>query len=284
MASHLNKLKPLVKKIKNKQNSVSENLPFDKYELYNQAVQSPEGDVQFYWDRYKEIRKGHKPSILREDFCGAGALSCEWVKLNKNNRSCGLDLDPEPMDYGRQNYISQLNQDQQRRVALIKKDVLSEGLPTADIAVAVNFSYFFFKKREILKHYFSNVYHSLNNKGLFILDIFGGTQCTEIIEDRTPLKGFTYYWDQKSFDPVTNEALFNIHFRYKNKKYENVFTYDWRMWSIPEVTEILQEVGFQQTLVYWEGSDRKGRGNGIFTKVEQGEPCLSWIAYIVGVK
>lgn len=284
MASHLNKLKPKRKKNKSAPTKVSENLPFDKYELYNIAVQSPEGDVQFYVDRYKEIRNGHKPKILREDFCGGGALSCEWVKLNKQHRSCGLDLDPEPMDYGRQHYISKLNQDQQRRVALIKKDVLSEGLPTADIAVAVNFSYFCFKKREILKKYFENVHHSLNHKGLFMLDIFGGTQCTEAVEDRTPLDGFTYYWDQKGFDPVTNEAKFDIHFRYKNKKYESVFNYDWRMWSIPEVSEILREVGFQDVRVFWEGSDRKGRGNGKFTEVKMGEACLSWIAYIIGVK
>ncbi len=258
--------------------------PFDKYALYLEAVQSPEEDVEFYLKRYKEIRKGQKPKVLREDFCGGGAISCEWVKLDKDHKSAGLDLDPEPMEYGRKNYISKLTSDQQNRVALIKKDVLSGSLPTADIAVAVNFSYFLFKKREMLKNYFKNVYESLNHKGLFILDIFGGTQCTDAIEDRTAKKDFTYYWDQQNFDPITNEAYFEIHFRYKNKKYENVFNYDWRMWSIVEVRELLLEVGFQDTKVYWEGDDKKGGGNGIFSEVEKGEACLSWIAYIVGVK
>jgi SAM-dependent methyltransferase len=259
-------------------------LPFDKYDLYRDAVQSPEDDVEFYLERYKEIRKGQKPKVLREDFCGGGAISCEWVKLDKAHKSSGLDLDSEPMDYGRAHYISKLTAEQQRRVALIKKDVLSGNLPSADIAVAVNFSYFLFKKREILKKYFKNVYDSLNHKGLFILDIFGGTQCTDMIEDRNVHKKFTYYWDQQSFDPVSNEAYFEIHFRYKNKKYENVFSYDWRMWSIPEVKELLLEVGFQDSKVYWEGDDKKGGGNGIFSQVEKGEACLSWIAYIVGIK
>ncbi len=260
------------------------NFPFDKYALYLEAVQSAEEDVEFYLKRYKEIRKGQKPKILREDFCGAGAISCEWVKLDKDHKSSGLDLDPEPMDYGRKNYISKLSLDEQKRVALIKKDVLSGGLPSADIAVAVNFSYFLFKKREMLKKYFTNVFESLNHKGLFILDIFGGTQCTDAIEDRTPKKDFTYYWDQQSFDPITNEAYFEIHFRYKNKKYENVFNYDWRMWSIAEVKELLLEVGFQDAKIFWEGDDKKGGGNGIFSEVEKGEACLSWIAYVVGVK
>ena len=264
--------------------SINRKLPFDKYELYNQAVQSASEDVKFYRKVYKKIRKGQNPSILREDFCGAGALSCEWVRLDKSFRSCGLDLDTEPMSYGRQNYISKLSPDQQSRIALIKKDVLSYNLPISDIVIAVNFSYFFFKKREILKRYFDNVYRSLNQNGLFVVDIFGGTQCTEAIEDKTKHKNFTYYWDQKNFDPVTNEAYFEIHFKYKARKYEGVFTYDWRMWSIPEIREIMLEVGFQNTHVYWEGSDKKGNGNGVFRVTEKGEACESWIAYIVGTK
>lgn len=259
-------------------------LPFDKYAFYNQAVQSPAEDVKFYRKIYKEIRKEKKPTVLREDFCAGGAISCEWVRLDRDNKSCGLDLDPEPMNYGRIHYVSKLSEDQQKRVALIKKDVLTLGLPSADIAVAVNFSYFFFKKREILKKYFENVYKSLNYNGLFVVDIFGGSQCTDAIEDRTKHKNFTYYWDQQSFDPVTNEAYFEIHFRYNGKKHEGVFAYDWRMWSIPEIRELMLEVGFQDTKVYWEGTDRKGRGNGEFKAVEKGESCLSWIAYIAGIK
>lgn len=259
-------------------------LPFDKYAFYSQAVQSPEEDVKFYRRVYKELRKGKLPSVLREDFSGTGAICCEWVKLDKSHRSCGLDLDHEPMDYGRVNYISKLKPEQQKRIALIHKDVLTPGLPKADIAVAVNFSYFFFKKREILKSYFENVYKSLNADGIFVVDIFGGTQCTDAIEDKTVHKNFTYYWDQKNFDPLTNEAYFEIHFKHKGKKIEGVFTYDWRMWSIQEIREIMTEVGFQKTQVYWEGTNSKGNGNGIFKVVEKGESCLSWIAYIAGAK
>jgi hypothetical protein len=261
-----------------------EKVPFDKYALYSQAVQSPDEDVKFYRKIYKQIRRGKTPYTLREDFCAGGAISCEWVKLDKKNKSCGLDLDSEPMNYGRANYLAKLNFDQQRRIALIKKDVLSKNLPSADIAVAVNFSYFFFKKREVLKRYFENVYKSLNSNGLFVLDIFGGTQCTDAIEDRTKHKNFTYYWDQKSFDPLTNEAYFEIHFKYKGIKHKGVFSYDWRMWSIQEIRELMLEVGFQDTKVYWEGTDKKGFGNGHFKAVEKGESCLSWIAYVAGIK
>lgn len=262
----------------------SQVLPFDKYDFYNQAVQSPEADVQFYRKVYKDVNKTKKPKTLREDFCAGAAISCEWVKLDLDHRAIGIDLDQVPMDYGKKHYVSQLDANQQRRMQLIQQDVLSGTLPAADIVAAVNFSYFFFKKRETLKKYFQNVHKSLNKDGLFILDIFGGTQCTGPIEDRTKHKNFTYYWDQKDFDPVTNEAYFEIHFRHKNKKYEGVFSYDWRMWTIPEIRELMEEVGFKNSYVYWEGTSKKGLGNGKFDRVEEGESCLSWIAYIVGVK
>lgn len=260
-------------------------LPFDKYDLYLNAVQSPEGDVQFYHARYKEIFGTPKNGLtLREDFCGGGAISCEWVKLDKKNTSCGLDLDDEPMNYGRKNYIANLTAEQQKRITLIKKNVLERGLPQANIVVAVNFSYFIFKDRKTLTDYFKNVYKSVKSKGLFLVDIFGGTACTDKAMDRNPCKGFVYYWEQKDFDPVSNYANFGIHFRYKGKMYKNVFSYDWRMWSIPEIKEIMLEAGFDDVAIYWEGSKRDGSGNGIFTRVTEGEPCLSWIAYIVGIK
>ncbi len=269
---------------KEKLSGKAKNLPFDRFELYHKAVQSPAADVEFYEKTFLEIHKKTKLTTLREDFCAGGAISTEWVKLNKNYKSCGLDLDLEPMEYGRKHYISKLKPDQKNRVVLIQKDVLEPHLPHADVVAAVNFSYFFFKKREILKKYFTNVYQSLNKKGLFIVDIFGGSQCQDSIEDRFKFNDFTYYWDQQSFDPVSNEGLFQIHFRYKGHKYENVFTYDWRMWSIPEVKEVMLEAGFDSVKVYWEGTNRKNGGNGIFTAVEKGEPCLSWIAYVVGIK
>lgn len=264
--------------------NAAKRLPFDKYDFYKIAVQSPEDDVRFYQRIYKQIRKGKSPIFLREDFCGTGAISCEWVKLNKKYKSSGLDLDNEPMNYGRKHYIEKLNSHQKKRIALINKDVLSKGLPRADIAVAVNFSYFFFKQREMLKKYFKNVYDSLNKDGIFVIDIFGGTQCTDAIVDKTKNKKFTYYWDQKGFDPVTAEAYFEIHFKFKSKIYEGVFKYDWRMWSIPEIKEIMLEVGFKDTKVYWEGTNSQGGGNGKFTVVKNGEACLSWIAYVAGIK
>lgn len=268
---------------------------FDKYELYRRAVQSAENDVKFILNTYNDIQKSEKASgkaakkknstvVLREDFCGTAALSTEWVKLSKSHKAYGVDLDPEPIAYAQSEYYPKLNTDQQKRLQYLEQDVLDRKIVHADIVLAMNFSYFCFKKREVMKSYFQNVYKSLNQNGVFICDVFGGSQCYDAIEDKNKFKDFTYYWDQTSFDPITNEALFYIHFKVGSKKIEKVFTYDWRLWSLRELRDIMSEVGFKKTHVYWEGTDRKGGGNGIFTRTETGEACLSWIAYIVGVK
>lgn len=256
---------------------------FDKYKLYHDSVQSTETDALFLEKVFRDL-KGKKAKTFREDFCGTFALSCDWIKLNKNHRAIGVDLDPEPMEYGRRTYLSKLKQEQQKRLQLVEGNVLTSKLPPADLVAAMNFSYFIFKTRSLMKRYFQNVHRSLNKEGVFLVDLFGGSQCYDSIEDRTPHKGFSYYWDQTGFDPVSNEAVFHIHFKVGKTKVEKVFTYDWRLWSIPELREIMHEVGFKKTHIYWEGTNKQGGGNGIFTRTEKGEPCLSWIAYIVAEK
>jgi hypothetical protein len=257
---------------------------FDKYDYYHRAVQSCEEDVKFLRRIYKN-RHGKDAKVLREDFCGTFALSCEWVKLNQNFRSIGVDLDQEPLDYGRSHYWSQLTPDQQRRLSIKKNNVLSGRLPKADLVVAMNFSYCLFKTREQMKKYYGNVYKSLNRGGIFILDTFGGSHCYDSNVEVTRHRGFTYYWDQAGFDPITNQAMFYIHFKPKGqKKISRVFSYDWRIWSIPEIREMLSEVGFRRTAVYWEGTTSTGGGNGVFRRTEKGESCESWIAYISAEK
>lgn len=257
---------------------------FDKYAYYKEAVQNPEGDVDFYLKTYRQIKK-KKPISLREDFCGTFAISCAWVKLDKSFESHAVDLDKEPLEYGKKNYLSKLNPDQQQRLHVYNKNVLDKKLPSTDICVAVNFSYYLFKKRHELLMYFKNAYNHVNKDGIFIVDCFGGGQCQAAIEEETVHKNFSYYWDQTNYNPITNEAEFYIHFKLKGqKKMEKMFYYDWRMWTIPELREILVEAGFKKTTVYWEGTNSKGEGDGEFTPTEKGEECDSWIAYIVSEK
>lgn len=256
-------------------------MKFDKYAYYSEAVQSSENDVHFLKKVYRHFYKKN-PMILREDFCGTFKLCEEWVKLNKTNVAYGVDLDGEPIDYGKKRSQKTLKQDQLSRIHILRQNVLDSDLPSADVVVALNFSYFIFKQRQDLKKYFQQVCNKLKPQGLFVIDTFGGTESYEAHEEKTKHKGFTYFWDQKNFEPLTNEAKFEIHFKINGEKTKRrkVFTYNWRIWSIAELSEILTEAGFKNVTVYWEGTTRKGEGDNNFKPVTKGEECASWIAYI----
>ena len=263
---------------------ISDKKDFDKYDLYRRSVQSPDTDVCFLRKVYRDLKK-KDPRIFREDLCGTFALSCEWVRLSPKFQAIGVDLDPEPLEYGRSHNLSKLSEKQQQRIQLFEGNVLAEKLASADISVAMNFSYFIFQNRKIMKEYFLNVLRSVKKDGIFVIDIFGGSLCHDENEEKASHRKFTYYWQQENFDPVTNRAKFHIHYRLHGQaKKERVFSYDWRMWTIPELREILEEVGFKRTHVYWEGTTRKGEGDGVFTRTEKGEACQAWIAYIVAEK
>jgi SAM-dependent methyltransferase len=231
---------------------------------------------------YKDLR-GHRPRVLREDFCAAFAICCDWVKMHRENRAVGIDLDAEPLRYGRENYLAKLKPDQQKRVRTLQASVLTVDAPKCDVICAMNFSYFLFKSRLLLRQYFMRARRGLKRGGLLITDCFGGPACMEPNEERTRFGSFDYYWEQMGFNQVTNEAMFYIHFKRKGEaKRKRVFEYDWRMWTIPEIREAMMEAGFRRTHVYWEGSTRSGLGNGIFSPSEKGEEDVdAWVAYIV---
>jgi SAM-dependent methyltransferase len=261
---------------------------FDKYALYHDSVQAPDEDMQFLDEVYADARgRDRKPQILREDFCAAFANCCAWVRRGEDRVAYGIDLDPEPLAYGRTHYLTQLTAAQQRRVHALQANVLGPDLPAADVICAQNFSCFIFKERRTLLQYFQNARAGLREDGLFVLDCFGGSACQEANEEerRVEESGFTYFWDQQTFDPISHEAVFRIHFkRDGEEKRKNVFTYDWRMWTIPELRDILHEAGFSRVSVYWEGTTEDGAGDGNYVLTEKGEECLCWVAYLVASK
>ncbi len=96
---------------------------------------------------------------------------------------------------------------------------------------------------------------------------------------------FTYVWDQAHYNPITGDAVNHIHFRFPDgSKLRKAFTYEWRLWSLPELQDLLIEAGFSDVSVYWEGSDEEGEGNGVWSISREGEACEGWIAYLVAAK
>lgn len=254
---------------------------FDKHAAYALAVQSPKEDARFLRLVYRNINKS-EPTILREDFCGTFALCCEWAKLDETKRAMGLDIDPDPLEYGMKCYLSKLSDSAQRRVRTLKRDVLKRLSTKADIICALNFSYFAFHSRDTLLRYFTNCRKCLRPGGLFVVDAFGGAQHAEPSMDKKRLPGLTYYFEQEHFDPINNRTRFSLHFKPNGSRMrKRAFTYDWRMWSIPEIRDVMLDAGFKNVDVYWEGTGRNGRGSGRFTRKTHGESCRVWVAYIV---
>lgn len=256
----------------------------DRHRLYELAVQSPDANIHFI-DRIYRQRNGVWAKSLKEDFCGTAYLSAEWVKKRKDNTAVGVDLDRPTLSWGRENNLKPLGDDASR-VKLIRADVRSITRPKVDVVAAFNFSYFTFKTQEELCGYFASVRRSLASGGIFVLDIFGGWEAQMEVTDKTRNSGFTYVWEQKGVDPVTNHGLFHIHFKFHGGGgIRRAFTYDWRLWSIPEVREVLLAAGFRSVEVYWEGIDPDtDEGNGIFRRVKRAENCPGWNAFIVGFR
>ncbi len=256
----------------------------DRHALYQQAVQSPETDVEFFARTFRALR-GRMPRTLREDFCGTAYLATTWAASKRTRRAIGVDLDAPTLEWGREHNLRPAGPKVARRVTLVHADVLDVETEPVDIVCAMNFSFCVFHDRATLRRYFENVRRALVDDGILILEIYGGTEAIEPREESRRCDGFTYVWDQDSFDPISNRTVCHIHFRFPDRsRIERAFTYDWRLWSIPELREVLQEAGFSGSVVYWEDVDDDGDGCGEFHRTESEEQQESFLAYVVGLR
>ncbi len=256
----------------------------DRHELYEMSVQNVEEECNFITDTFKTLR-GRAPVSFREDFCGTASAACEWTTRGPTHTALGVDIDAEVLAWGRENRVSRLNPDQQARLRLLESDVMTVSTEKFDIVGAFNFSYWIFQTRPLMVQYFRRVYESLNPDGVFFLDAFGGYEAFEEMTEKTKYDKFTYVWDQESYSPVSGEMTCHIHFKFPDKsKLKRAFTYVWRLWTLPEITELLAEAGFKNPTVYWEGTDEDGEGDGVFTPDDRGEADAGWIAYLSAEK
>lgn len=254
----------------------------DRHYLYQESVQDTEAEIDFVEEAWAALRD-RPAELLREDFCGTGNTACEWVRRDPAHRAIGIDLDDEVLDWGWLNNVAQLDEEQQTRIDLLQEDVV-EALPeAADIILAMNFSYYLFATRAGMLAYFRNVYEGMVDDGIFVLDAYGGSDAPRELEEERECDGFTYVWEQSSFNPIDGMMNCHIHFRFPDgSRIDNAFTYRWRLWTLPELRELLSEAGFREVTVYWEGTDEeKNEGNGIYEPADVGDADPGWVCYIV---
>ncbi|MDE0959548.1 MAG: class I SAM-dependent methyltransferase [Planctomycetota bacterium] len=255
----------------------------NKYDLYQRAVQEPSADNEFM-SKLFSMKFNRDAIVMREDFCGTGLLSSTWVEEDPQRKAIGYDLDVETVNWGIENNLSKLDDEQRSRVDLRIANVLDAPKDPVDIVCAMNFSWWIFKQRKELLEYFSSVRSSLNSDGLFILDIYGGKEAYEEMEEEHEKDGFAYIWDQDKVCGVSDEILCHISFHFPDgSKMKRAFTYDWRRYGMRESQEILLDAGFSAVEVYWEGVDEEGEGDGEFTLQSRAENTDAWIAYLVAI-
>ncbi|MCG6896466.1 MAG: class I SAM-dependent methyltransferase [Thiocapsa sp.] len=261
----------------------------DRHHLYQLSVQNPWTEVDFV-DRIYRLLRGRTATRLQEDFCGTAAVCCEWVRRRKRNRAWGVDLDPQVLEWGRRHNLAALNADQQTRVALTQGDVRAVETATPDILLAMNFSYWLLRDRRSLRGYFTHARQTLAENGIFFLDAFGGYDAFRLLTEERRIRDpdgttFTYAWEQAAYEPITGRLVCHIHFRFDDgSEWPRAFSYDWRLWTLPEIRELLAEAGFSRVMVYWQGWDADGKPDGVFVPAEAGEPDAGWIAYLTAEK
>ncbi|OVA03585.1 hypothetical protein BVC80_1651g92 [Macleaya cordata] len=169
-------------------------------------------------------------------------------------------------------------------------------LPPRDIVCAFNYSCCCLQKRRDLVLYFKHVLDTLSSRGgIFVMDVYGGTSSEHGLRLQRRFPNFTYIWEQAEFDIIHRTTRISLHYnlRKQQRKIRHAFSYSWRLWSLPEIKDCLEEAGFK-SVHFWirqmpdtrEVRNSEGFGVGRDVKYEEVstfEQQDAWNAYIVGV-
>lgn len=258
----------------------------DRHDLYERAVQDTASDVDFLVEAWQDVYGSDGvPLHFREDFCGTAAMCAEWIGRHPDATAEAFDIDAEVLDWGRVRHLAPLGDDAER-ITLHQEDVRAPYDRKADVRCAHNFSYQILSRRQELRDYFTKCLEGLSTKGIFVIDLYGGSDSfTEMEEEREIDDGaFTYVWEQRSFHPATGKMDCFIHFRFPDgSKIDEAFSYSWRLYTPPELRDILLEAGFREVRTFFESFDDDGDGTGVFERDEQGPACEGWIGYMVAI-
>jgi SAM-dependent methyltransferase len=250
----------------------------DRYLLYEKAVQEPQTELALV---ERLLKRGGRPARrLREDFSGTALLSATWVARGPGRSAMAVDLDPAMHDWARAHRLPGLGAAAQR-LQLVNTDVRRGPRGRFDAVIALNFSYQIFQTRTAMKQYLSNVRRALAPGGVFVLDVFGGWLTQRGLTERRRLGGgITYVWEQGALDPITHRIHCSIHFERTGRRLPHPFHYHWRLWTIPELCGLFDEVGFADLEVLWDVEPPGVEPR--YLPRRRAVNQSAWLAYLVG--
>jgi SAM-dependent methyltransferase len=240
----------------------------DRFDLYERAVTSPERLARFL-----QAVHGKGPRVLGEDFSGTAALARAWVRLGPRHRAVAVDKDPAALARAKGD-----------RVHVVRRDVM-QAKDRCDVIAATNFPICYWHSRATLIAYLGHVRSRLKPRGVFAADLYGGSDAfktgSKVVRHRRDGRIFEYTWEQREADPISGRVLNAIHFRTGGRTLRDAFVYDWRLWSIPELSEAMSEVGFQPVDVYDSLGDAiDQRGNAFVRPATRLDD--PFVVYVVG--
>lgn len=234
----------------------------DRFTLYEHCVQRPDVLVPALRRWHGGVGK-HAPIVLHEDFCGTAAISREWTRTDGAARAVATDWDPDAINRGKTDRAALLAPDAQARLKLRLTDVclpFEDELPSADVIFVGNFSLGELHQRADLVRYLRSARARLAPRGVFVCDNYDGasslrtgtTQRTHPLPPPFPSgTNALYTWDQRSIDVLTGRVENRLHFRVRRgdevtHDFPDAFIYRWRKRSFAELTEALEEAGFER--------------------------------------
>lgn len=266
-------------------------------DLYRLAVQHPLAEVAFLArvhqhyrnrTRLKTSRATAPASRLREDFAGTAAVAQTWVAMDENHRALAIEKHLPTLRWARKRVREELG-DRAEDLIFLAGDVMQWAPPTTpkvDLVAALNFSLFIYHRPGELLGYLKHARRCLAGGGVLVVDAFGGPGAMRAgIQKRMvrpdPCEGiaaFEYQWEQRSYNAVNNRLDCRIHFDLGPAgKRKNAFVYDWRLWTLAELTDAMLEAGFVRAQVW-------GQGAGPQYQPLDGMPSTeNWVAYVVGL-
>lgn len=260
-----------------------------KLALYRAAVQHPPAEVAFLHRAYRHYSK-RDPLLLKEDFAGTAAVACTWVGIDEDHQAMAVDSHGPTLRWAAKEAERELGE-RAGDLHFVHADVLAVASPKVDVVIAMNFSAFVYHDRKSLTAYLKNARKSLQNGGIFILDAYGGPGALRPQSQKRESMtregiAFEYVWEQRSFNAVTGKVDNRIHFNFAGgRSVQNAFRYDWRLWSLAELRELMLEAGFAKAEVWCDRFEaKKGESDGVYCPVKHVDEREDWVAYVVGVR
>lgn len=234
------------------------------------------------------------PSVLREDFAGTADIAASWIAAAPHRAAWAIELDRATHDWSTVHTAPRLPDALRGRLSLVHGDSADVGLlessedparaavPLADVVCALNFSYSVFHTPAALRAYFEAALLGLEPGGVLLLDVLGGPDRERVgLETSTTKGALSYTWTQEAYAPNTRRVRCALSFAHADgRRADRAFVYDWRLWRVHELQDLLAAAGFSKIHIWWEQRDQTGQPTGSYRRVAHPLQEPAYVCYL----